>query len=199
MNRDDAMLDEALRQCSPGKLDPRLFATLHKALESVSAPVSEADAEFETWLGTKTPASVSGGLMDRLEAIAVPTSNVVPMAPRDRVISFRRYAVAAAVALIGAATALLAPIDRDAPAMMTSEGTESRIIPLEEARQFVPASYARGLSEARDEGVVWRNNAPHRVLRIVYTDVITLTNDSGETVEVEQPCIEYIVVPEKID
>ncbi len=199
MNRDEAMLEEAMRECSPSTLAPPLFARLHHALETASAPADETDAGFEAWLGMQSPAPLPQGLSCRLAAMVEPAAKVLEMPRRDRVIPFRRYAAAAAVALIGASAAFLAPIGGDAPATIAGGETESRIIPLEEARQFVPASYARGLSEARDEGVVWRDNTPHRVLRIVYTDMITLTNDSGETVEVEQPCVEYIVVPEKMD
>jgi hypothetical protein len=103
------------------------------------------------------------------------------------------------VALIGAAAAFLAPIDGGGNVPVADADASSPIVPLSEVREFVPAGYARGLSEARDEGVVWKDNAPHRVLRIVYTDTITLRNEAGEIVEVAQPRVEYIVVPKKID
>jgi len=197
MNCDDAMLEEALCALAPSRLDPRLFGRLHDSLEHASARVESADATIETMLAAHRPACLTDALMQRF--VDVIPSNVIGMASPGRMIVFRRYAAAAVIALVGAVAALLAPIGGKQSAATTASESTAPIIPLAEARQFVPAGYARGLSEARDEGVVWKDNAPHRVLRIVYTDTITLRNEAGEIVEVEQPRVEYIVVPKKID
>lgn len=199
MNLDVNQLEEALLECRPAKLDPSLFSKLVDALDQASAPVAQSDLRFEEWLGSHSPTMISNELMDRLVVVAEPVNNVVAISRPSPSKQFRTYAAAAAIALFGAAIALLAPIGKESELPLADQQVDSRIIPLEEARKFVPASYARGLCEARDEGVVWRDNTPHRVLRIVYIDMITLTNESGEKMEVEQPCVEYIVVPEKID
>lgn len=202
MNRDQTSLEEALLGCSPAKLDPRLLARLADTLEQASAPVAAADLRLEAWLERQEPAVLPDGLMERLATLAEPAEpagRVVAMPERPAFRRYRPYAAAAAIALFGAAIALFAPIGGHSPQPLADTEVETRIIPLDEARKFVPASYARGLCEARDEGVVWRDNTPHRVLRIVYLDMMTLTSESGEKMEVEQPCVEYIVVPEKID
>jgi len=197
MNCEDAMLEQTLRGQLPARLDHKVFSRMLAALESASMPVDAVDHELEGWLATQTPARLPDSLMVRLAE--VPAPKVVPIPIARRVIPFRRYAAVAAVAMFGAAAALLAPIgDKGSRATADAEPA-TPVLPLTQVREFVPAGYARGLSEARDEGVIWRDNAPHRILRIVYTDTLTLTNEDGEIVEVEQPRVEYIVVPEKID
>jgi hypothetical protein len=63
-----------------------------------------------------------------------------------------------------------------------------------------PAGFQRNLSETRDEGVVWRGkNQPHRVLRLTYMDKVTVTGADGNPVIKEQPRVEYVIIPEKID
>ena len=64
---------------------------------------------------------------------------------------------------------------------------------------FVPASYGNNVQTASDEGVVWKENRPHRMVRVVYKEHGSFTNDKGERVEAEIPRVEYILVPEKID
>jgi hypothetical protein len=63
-----------------------------------------------------------------------------------------------------------------------------------------PAGFQRNLSETRDEGVVWRGkNQPHRVLRLTYMDKVTVMDADGNPVIKEQPRVEYVIIPEKID
>jgi len=198
MNREDAILEDAMRVLAPARVDARLLGRLHAALDEASMPVDEADMAFEAWLSAARPASVPAALIARLEDVAA--LEMVEMPVSDRIIPFRRYAAAAAVALIGAVAAFLVPVGGvgDGP-VADAEPAAPIVAPMSGVREFIPAGYARGLSDARDEGVVWKDNAPHRVLRIVYTDTITLRNESGEIVEVERPRVEYIVLPKKLD
>ena len=65
---------------------------------------------------------------------------------------------------------------------------------------LVPAGFNRGLSEASDEGVVWQaNDQPHRVVKVVYIDKVTMKDGNGRTYQMERPRVEYILVPAKID
>jgi hypothetical protein len=65
---------------------------------------------------------------------------------------------------------------------------------------LIPASFKRGLSEASDQGVIWQqDNQPHRVVKVVYQDRVTLRDASGATYQVEQPRVEYILLPTRID
>ena len=198
MNRDDATLEEALRQCGPSRLDDRVTARMLMALDGASAPVDAVDRGFEATIAGRQPSRLPDALMDRVAALAGP--DIVAMPGPKRVIAFRRFAAAAAIAMVGAAAALLAPIGGEAPQVAdTPPPPAPRADSTVDARAFVPASHQRGLSDARDEGIVWKDNTAHRILRIVYTDIITLRNEAGEVVEVEQPRVEYILVPKKVD
>ncbi len=216
MSHDDATYEDALCRIRPCRLDAPLTRRLMVAIEDASATDREMDHAFEASIAVAKPAALPAGLKSRLSALADPVVGSMPTAEPARVMPIRRYAAAAAVAAVGAALALFAPIGGDdgraqltgANGDMTDDTALSSIAvdatrvdpgPAMDPRSFVPAAYQRGLSDARDEGVVWRDNAAHRVLRIVYMDTITLRNEAGETVEVEQPRVEYIVVPKKVD
>jgi hypothetical protein len=76
--------------------------------------------------------------------------------------------------------------------------THTRSIPA--TGELIPASFKRGLSETRDEGVIWQTNEqPHRVLKVVYVDRATLKDAQGRTYQVEQPRVEYLLVPAQTD
>ena len=112
-------------------------------------------------------------------------------------------AAAAAVAMLGAAAALFAPrADTPQVAIATRPTTVPSPVPqaATPASNFVPATFNTGLSQASDEGVVWQDaTQPRRVVKVVYWDRVTLVDPDGRKVEVEQPRVEYILVPEKID
>jgi lipopolysaccharide export system protein LptA len=55
------------------------------------------------------------------------------------------------------------------------------------------------VEDASDEGVVLKDGKPHRVMKIVYKEKGSFINAEGRKVEVEQPRVEYILVPEKGD
>lgn len=198
MQRDDTAFEHTLGQSRPVGLDSHLLDRLAVALDAASAATTEIDGKTEVILAAKRPAALSANFMARLEGLVEAVPREIPEPEAARIIPFRRYAAAAAIALAGAAVALLAPMQDGHSDTAGRDGTIPAA-PTQDARHFVPAAHARGLSEARDEGVIWKDNTPHRVLRIVYTDTITLRNDSGEIVEVEQPRVEYIVVPQTTD
>ena len=104
------------------------------------------------------------------------------------------------VTWIGAITALMVPATKSPvnPARQVAQASP----PVTSAANpnFAPASFNRGLSEVHDEGVVWKsNNQPHTVVRVVYKDLITIKDANGRTFQVEQPRVEYMLVPAKTD
>lgn len=198
MHSDDTAFEHTLGQTKPVGLDPQWLDRLTATMDAACAPITAVDEESEAILAAYRPAALSASLMARLEGLAEAIPKELDVPEPARIIPFRRYAAAAAIALVGAAAALLAPM-QDGPPVVAERDEPTPVVQAQDAGHFVPAAHARGLSEARDEGVIWKDNTPHRVLRIVYTDKITLRNDAGEIVEVEQPRIEYIVVPQTTD
>ena len=64
----------------------------------------------------------------------------------------------------------------------------------------MPADFRHSLAETRDEGLIWQSNQqPHRMLKFVYMDSVTLKDSAGRTYQVEQPRVEYILVPANPD
>ena len=117
--------------------------------------------------------------------------------------NFRRHlTAAAAVALFGSLAALLIPNGGQAPLAdrKTPDTSPLATLPFASPTQVAPISFGSKLSETRDEGIVWRGkNQPHRVLRLTYTEQVITKDAAGNTVRTEQPRVEYMIVPEKID
>jgi hypothetical protein len=167
--------------------------------------------EFEQRLRGMAPARLSPDLMASLQATvaAVPFAaagpSIVHFPDRDSVPSrqVRRnrqwWGAAAAVGLFGALAGWLIPTGNPSKTMADSRPSAPAIRPAT-TNQLVPASFNRGLSEASDEGVVWQSNQqPHRVLKVVYQERVTLKDAAGRTYQIDQPRVEYILVPAKTD
>lgn len=207
MNSDLSSLEAQLRELRAVPLDDVFLARLEDAAEGSLSALSPVEDRFEARLRDISPAPLSADFLASLETIltSVPFPGevkIVPFprsrpvevaAPRKRPI----WAAAAAVALIGAASALWMP-DAKPTAQITQSTSPSA--PSAVLSNLVPASYNRGVSEVHDEGVVWKSNTqPHNLVRVVYKDRITLKDDKGRTYQVEQPRVEYLLVPAKTD
>ncbi len=203
MHHVDPSTEAALEAMTPAALDEDLLIRLESCARGSWTTAEAGELEFERRLRQWNPAPLSGAFLERLESACFAASEpvtaaVVPFPARGRFWRSRTsLAAAAAIALLGAAAALLVPQPPgNAP---VAAGNADVAPPLADVRSFVPAGYGRGLSEARHEGVIWRDDGPHRVVRVVYMDRVTLRNAKGEMVEVEQPRIDYILVPAKVD
>jgi pyruvate/2-oxoglutarate dehydrogenase complex dihydrolipoamide acyltransferase (E2) component len=203
MNEHDAEFEACLHKIVPTRLDGQLLDRLCETIDRTSQTAAP-DPAWESALGNIRPARLNDDMAERLaNLIPQPESNVVAMPQPRRIIRLPGIAAAAAIAMIGALAALLAPIGSHDPSQAQATPARPAAAPQQAAApfdsHFVPAAYARGFSEAHDHGMIWRDHRPHRMLRIVYMDTITLKNAAGEIVEVEQPRVEYILLPQKID
>lgn len=210
MTPDPPTLEAELRELKVIALDDSFLTRLEASAAGTWAEPTGQEIRFEKSLRGFQIAKLDAAFLAELETIVrdvpfaldekiVPFVKAAPTAPARRKYSFG--AAAAAIAMIGAATALLMPggkAPQNAPRQVAS--SHSAPITGAAANHFVPASFNRGLSEVRDEGVIWKsNNQPHRIVRVVYKDQVTLKDAQGRTVEVEQPRVEYMLVPAKTD
>ena len=81
-------------------------------------------------------------------------------------------------------------------------GEPTHVVPLKAAERgaFVPASFNSGVRNTSDLGVVWAEwDRPMRVVKVTYTDQVTLLNEQGEEAVFQVPRVEYLVVPENVD
>jgi len=210
MNPDPPTLEAQLRELQATALDDALLLRLEAAADGTWAQLGHEEIRFEALLQKTSPARLSPDFLAQLEAIVheVPFSvneKIVLFPKANTVIHTRRqrplWAAAAAMALIGAASALLIPAGK-APEKIVSQSAPVSPVSPQVSRtansNFVPASFNRGVSEVHDEGVVWKSNSePHSLVRVTYKDKITLKDKEGRTFQVEQPRVEYMLVPAK--
>lgn len=214
ISSDTKELEKALRELQPADLDQDFLSRLEAAADGELIILSEEELGLERSLRTRTPAALSADFMAGLEQVVADVPfpvdekillfpKTAPVRPAVRKSNRPMWAAAAAVALVGATTALLLPDRGPASPVVKQESQTSA--PSSQSTSANRSSYTPYImntefSDAKDEGVSWHQaDRPHRVLRTTYIDRYTLRNAEGKTVEVEQPRTEYIFVPEKMD
>lgn len=202
MDLENTSAEAKLKELSPQALDDDFLCRLLSCADATWSELSDEELAFENRMRSFRPSPLSHEYLATLENICCgPEESTVVAFPS---LSPHRklqtgLAAAAAIALLGAATALLVPNDHITGSKTARSSASSNPISQASSLNFAPVGYKRGLQETRDEGIVWQNGKPHRVMRVVYQDKITLHNDKGEKVEVEQPRVEYVLLPTKVD
>ena len=159
--------------------------------------------QLETELAALRPARMPSRLLARIDAgvAALPdatTAKLVPFPIEPRRVAARPtaragwWAAAAAVALLGSVAALMAP-SRSTPAT-----DDPLVVVPSVTSHFVPADTRAGVREVADQGIVRTNEQQaFRRVRVVYLEHVTLVNERGEKIVIEQPRVEYLLVPEE--
>ncbi len=206
MTHDPSALEAELRELHAASLDEALLLRLEAAVDGTLLELTHEEIRFEALLRETTPAKLSAEFLAEIEILV----RDVPLSGNDKIVKFpdvgpavhtRRkqpmWAAAAAVALIGAATAFLMPAGNPPQSVVRQSASVPSPVNPAATENFVPAAFNRGVSEVHDEGVVWKSNQPHSVVRVVYQDKITLKDKHGRTYQVERPRVEYMMVPAK--
>ena len=217
---DSKELEKALRDLSPLALEADFLSRLEAAAEGTLTALTAAELRFEESLrASYKPQALDTDFMSRLEGVvsnvAFPVDEKIVLFPKTAPLSKPAkssgrqrpmWAAAAAVAFIGAATALFMPDGKTTVSPVVKNDSPAQSAPIASAplanpnSHFIPSGFNRGLGDATDEGVLWHDPAkPHRVVRVTYLDRVTFKNAEGKTVEAVQPRTEYILVPEKMD
>lgn len=210
MSHDLQELEAKLHALRPAALDPGLSARLVDPARRTGTTLTPAETQFAASLHRIHPAPLPAGLTTAILRETTGRKNAVVPFPAAKPATTRHWGrfmlpIAAAVALLGAATALLVPTRPDPSAVATNSKTTTPPGPTtppvpRSASNFVPAGFSTGLSQASDEGVLWQSpGQPRRVVKVVYRDRVTLIDQYGRKYEVEQPRVEYILIPEKLD
>jgi len=207
MNTEFQELEHRLSAMRPAAPDEGLLSRLEDAMEDrLALPVVE-DARFEAMVRGAHPVKIPAELMASLESIVSSTpfpldDNIVLFTKGSATPRFQRrfrpIAAAAAVACLGAMAALFMPTTPRENAVVENHPSAQTKHPISPPG-YVPASFGRNVEDASDEGVVLKDGKPHRVMKIVYKEKGSFINAEGRKVEVEQPRVEYILVPEKGD
>jgi hypothetical protein len=213
MSKIPTIAEQQLANLQPGKLDEDFMSRLLASTEGSLTELTAEELQFENQLRAFCPRKFSASV----DASLVKILNDTPFHVDEKIVLFHRstsqvgrsatpfrrlnIAAAAAVALLGALTAWITPGQDNETANMPSSGPLNKpAITSPATNAFAPAGFNRNLSDTHDEGVIWNGaNRPHRVLRFTYMDRVTLKNEKGELIQVEQPREEYVILPEKID
>jgi hypothetical protein len=209
MTPDQIAIEAQLRGLHAAALDESFLDRLEATVEGTWTALTPQEISFEHQLRKISPVKLEPEFMAELEKIVrdvpflsdekivhFPTKLSTPPIRRQRPI----WGAAAAVALIGAATALMMPPSKAPENKPLSVASATQPVAGYKSQNFVPASFNSNLSEVHDEGVIWKSNKqPHSVVRIIYKDQVTLKDANGRTVQVIQPRVEYMLVPAKAD
>jgi len=208
MSSDPTSIEADLQRLRAAGLEGSLLDRLDACIDGTWAELDPVEIHYEKRLLSVAPAKLPPALMASLEATLrdVPFANnqiIVPF-PQEKSTTPQKHrgwwGAAAAVALTGAVTALLVPMNQGTGRIAETPPNRIHAVPSLTGGELVPAGFNRDLSEASDQGVVWQaNKQPHRVLRVVYKERVTLKDAAGKTYQVEQPRVEYILVPAKTD
>lgn len=212
MNSDMSSLEAQLRELRAAPLDDAYLARLEDAADGLLTKLLPADDHFEARLRSTSPAPLPADYFDTLLAAVGDTpfrsEEKILRFPAPRLAPIKRrqrpwWGAAAAVALAGAATALLMPAGKS-PSVPLAENRSTPATTISPSpaitSHLVPAGFNRGVSEVRDEGVIWKSDSePQNLVRVVFMDQITLRDNQGRTYQVEQPRVEYMLVPAKTD
>lgn len=198
----------ALRQLRPTTLDAALLSRLEGCTANTWTEPTPETLRLAQQLQSLAPANLPASLKISLEALV----STVEFPKNTNILTFPQsqhparnhartwWSAAAAVALIGALSALIVPPRHETHRFTGGPSKSQNALPTRSSAHLVPASFNRGLTETHDEGVIWPSNEPaQRVLKVVYTDRVTLKDATGQTYQVEQPRVEYILVPAKAD
>lgn len=208
MSSDITTLESQLGKLRPSAPSAALLDRLEACAADVWQETNRIEQSNAESLATHRPAALPPALAESLHAtlsnVEFPQeSKIVPFPAKDTSRTRTRPAWLSAVALValcGVLAALLVPVSEKSNTVATTpklpaaaEGTATT--------ELVPAGFRRGLSEASDEGVVWQApDRAHRVLRVVYKDTVTMRDEqTGRVYQIEEPRVEYILVPAKID
>ncbi|BCU79735.1 hypothetical protein [Luteolibacter sp. LG18] len=215
MNDEFHDIEACLASLRPAVPDAALLARLEEAAHGSLVRPTADELRMEALLGNHQPLTLPPDLMRSLENIVAAAPFQVdekivmftkPNAAPEKARRYRPMAAAAAVALLGGLTALFMPMGKttsgNGPRVAQSDPAAAMVSGARDgvaSASFAPSGYGRDVQDAKDEGVVWKNGRPYRVMRTTYKEKASFTNAEGKKVEFEQPREELILVPEKID
>ncbi len=223
MSKIPSITEQEFRRLNPRGLDKDFLSRLEACVNETFTELSTEESELENKLRAVRARAVQASMIASLQDAISDT----PFAVDEKIVLFNKanqrksadskalgrsnvvrfnIAAAAAVAILGAFAALMIPGNPPASSSTASlSDTEvtppASFIPTELPQtNFAPTSFERSLNDTSDQGVIWQNNTKaYRVLLHTFTDRITTANGKGETIQMEQPRIEFSLIPEEVD
>lgn len=210
-------LERILSSLVPRALSPET----EKSLATSCSPdaTDEGFDELELHLGQIAPATMRTDVLSRMikamdswhEHVPV-EEKVVPFSSQEipqtqaRKKSGGMFAAAAAVALLGAASALVMPgifsseidngtVTHQQPFSNTGEVTVSSQHDSKQA-WLVPDAMSHRVVNSADRGIVMtENQIPHRCIRLDSMDTIKIEDEDGREITIDRPSVQYVLIP----
>ena len=218
-------LEKQLRSIVPSSMSQdlldRMEYSMHGTAKESRSDSSDLD-DLETHLGQMAPASMPDDIlgrmvraMDRWHEHVPVEEKVVPFGEsgdesEEATPSRKRYgggmiSAAAAVAMLGAVTALVMPRVMNTSDFGSSDATveetavqDHQIPVFAEPRDawIIPDSLSHKVTNTSDRGVVMsRDNTPHRCIRVEYVDRIKVQDEEGREIEIERSGVDIMLLP----
>lgn len=216
-------LEQQLQTLVPCSIPQGMMNRIEQSMLATgeSSPPAEDDFDdLEIHLGhiapTAMPEDMLGRMvraMDRWHEHVPVEEKVVPFGEKQTSTAERQqarkrmFAAAAAVALLGAVTALTLPRFSKDPQISTASVASTHTITHDPGNTvmvdvaprdalFLPDSLSHKVTKTSDHGVVMtRDNTPHRCIRVDYIDRIKVQDDEGREIEIERPGVDYMLLP----
>lgn len=218
----------------PAELAASVSAELDHALVDATVDLTDAELkELEAHLELLSPTGLSTDVLMRMTEAMDRWHEHVPV--EEKLVQFEQaeavpaqverthaatksgfniYAAAAAVALLGAAAAIVMPklnqntnsgIASGHATSQPSSDIDSTTTPAVGATDvfsdtndawLVPDSLSHNVTHTSDAGVLMsRDNVPHRRIRIDYVDRVIVLDKDGREIEINRPGVQYMLIP----
>ena len=208
MSTDNSQLESELKALRAQELNPEFMDRVESCADGTWTEISGYERHLEQELLHHKPSALPESLMESLMAATKDT----PFESNPTIVSFPGsksspktsktywWSAAAAVAVMGIMSALMVPLSQPKNIAASPKDPLAPTISANTQGTLVPATFSRDFTEATDEGIIWHDDQkPHRVVKVVYQDRVTMKDANGNTYEVEQPRVEYYMIPTESD
>jgi hypothetical protein len=212
-------LEQQLAGLEPSALTEDLLARMEQSVNHQQHPIDEEGNldELEVHLGQMAPSSMPMDMLGRMTRAMDRWHEHVPV--EEKVVSFggrnpapvrRQFgagmlSAAAAVAMLGAVTALVLPRFFHPAQSVGVVATDDRVVEPDfevttvvEPRDawLLPDSLSHKVTNTSDRGIVMtRDNIPHRCIRVDYVDRLKVQDEEGREIEIERPSVDIMLFP----
>lgn len=218
-------LEQQLQSLVPSSVSQDLFVSMEQSMNNAGGEASSIPGDFdnlEVHLEQMAPASMPMDMLDRMERAMDRWHEQVPV--EEKVVQFGEdeselestrkqsgggmLAAAAAVAMLGAVTALVMPhLFKESDSNINtpiasnhdvSVDSQASVVSHVEPRDawLVPDSLSHNVTNTSDRGVVLSDdNIPHRCIQVDYVDRVKVMDDEGREFEIKRPGVRYMLLP----
>lgn len=224
LNEDLQALESMLASLTPRAIPRDVFSCVEKQSQVAMSSQGDLDGfdELEGHLNQLSPTAVPDDMLSRMSQAmdgwhehVAEVDKVLPFTPNKRrvpqIFNKGMLSAAAAVAVLGAVTALVMPqfsisqsqsyADSSPAAPASSAATQlSNDTGVLSRSRMASEGLSHQVTRTTDSGVVFSDdNQPLRCIRVDYIDQVKGVDGSGRNIEIKTPGIDYILIPVQTD